>query len=102
MTAARSTPAPTLELGEGPRGPTEPAPKASAGHARPRLGAPDNSARAPADSRSNRPDLRGNRQTIRILTRSESGPATNRRTKRGWAREKQSPSRRSQAIGQRA
>src|ERR1700732_2978288 len=101
MIEARSTRGITLQLGEAPQGTIEPAQKASTDRARSRLEATDNSVRFPREgSRSNRPDLLDNWLTLRIPTRSQPSPATSRRRKEGWVRQKQLQSRQMQSAGQ--
>src|ERR1700738_3857398 len=101
MIEARSTRGITLEPGEGPHGPIEPAQKAHPDHARSRLEATDNSVRFPREgSRSNRPDLLDNRWTLRIPTRSQPSPAASRRGEEGWVHQKQLQSKQTQSDGQ--
>src|SRR5271156_2375282 len=102
MIEARSTPGITLEPGEGPQDPIEPAQKAT-DHARSRPGATDNAIHFPEEgSSSNRPDLRDNRWTLRILTRSQPSPAMSRRRQEEWVCQIQLQSRQLQPDGKQA
>src|SRR6516165_8677496 len=101
MIEARSTRGITLQHGQGPPGPIQPAQKANTDPARPRLQATDNPVRFPQEgSRSNRPDLPDNRWTLRIPTRSQPSPATSQRSQQERVRQKQSQNRQLQSDGQ--
>src|SRR5271170_2328264 len=103
MIAAHSTRGIVLELVEGPRGPIAPAQKAPTDHCRPRLGTTDYAVRFPVEGfGSNRPDLPDNRWMLRILTRSEPSPATNRRRSEEWVRQQQLQRRQLQSDEQEA
>src|SRR5262245_2291394 len=98
MIEALSTRGITLEFGEGQRGPIEPAQTANTNHLRPRLGATDYAVRFRVEgSSSNRSGLPDNRSTLRIPTRNQPSPATNRRSWAEWVRQKQLLHRRSQS-----